>query len=169
VQSSLVRRTTMTLIALLLAACATAPIPPAGAPATAGGTPESIARDIVAATNDARVRNGRARLDTSSRLMDAARIHAKQMAAFQRDEHTIPDARYPTMQSRLQAAGYVYSRAAENVAWNQPDARQVVNSWMNSPSHRTNILNPAFTQMGAAMARSTRGEPYWVQVFGTPQ
>jgi uncharacterized protein YkwD len=101
--------------------------------------------------------------------MEAARIHAEQMAAYRRADHTISGAQYPNMQSRLQAVGYNYSSAAENVAWNQPDARSVVNGWMNSSGHRANILDPQLTEIGAAMARSARGEPYWIQVFGRPR
>ena len=73
------------------------------------------------------------------------------------------------MQSRLDAVGYAYSSAAENVAWNQPSAQSVVNGWMNSPGHRANILDTYVTEMGAAMARSLRGEPYWIQVLGHPR
>jgi uncharacterized protein YkwD len=59
--------------------------------------------------------------------------------------------------------------AAENVAWNQQNAQSAVNSWMNSSGHRANILDPSLTEMGAAMTRSARGEPYWIQVFGSPR
>lgn len=158
------------LTALLLAACANIQIPvPTGGTGTGAESSSAIAADIVRYTNDARVRNGLPSFRTSARLMEAARIHAEQMAAYQRDEHTISGAQYPTMQSRLQAVGYNYTRAAENVAWNQPGAQSVVNTWMNSSGHRANILNSQLTEIGAAMARSARGEPYWIQVFGTPR
>lgn len=101
--------------------------------------------------------------------MEAARLHALQMAQHQRMDHTISGAQYPTLQSRLDAVGYQYRAAAENVAWNNPTAQGTVAGWMNSPGHRANILNGGLTEMGAAMARSTKGEPYWIQVFGTPR
>jgi uncharacterized protein YkwD len=101
--------------------------------------------------------------------MDAARIQAQQMAKYQRADHTISAAQYPSLVSRLQAVGYLYSNAAENVAWNQRDAQSVVNGWMNSSGHRANILDPNLKEIGAAMARSAKGEPYWIQVFGTPR
>ncbi len=160
-------------------ACANLPIafPAPSGPGTgtgtgtgdAGGTSASVAADIVRYTNDARARNGLPALRSNSRLMEAARIHAAQMAANQRSEHTISGAQYPTMQSRLDAVGYAYMQAAENVAWNQQSAQAVLNSWMNSSGHRANILDPGLTEMGAAMARSSRGEPYWIQVFGRPR
>ncbi|HYC51926.1 MAG TPA: CAP domain-containing protein [Gemmatimonadaceae bacterium] len=140
-------------------------------PGTGGGNENraAIAADIVRFTNDARSRNGLPALRTSTKLMEAARIHAEQMAAAQRSDHTINGAQYPTMQSRLQAVGYVYMQAAENVAWNQSSAQAAVNSWMSSSGHRANILDQGLTEMGAAMARSSRGEPYWIQVFGRPR
>lgn len=101
--------------------------------------------------------------------MEAARIHAEQMASAQRAAHTISGARYPTMQDRINAVGYAYLEIAENVAWNQRSAQEVVAGWMTSTGHRENMLDPAFTEMGAAMARSSRGEPYWIQVFGRPR
>jgi uncharacterized protein YkwD len=163
--------TSALFFAALLAACAGLglpnPSPSDGAgSATGGGTSPS---DIVRYTNDARTRNGLPALASNARLMEAARLHAEQMAAHQRMEHTISSARYPTLQSRLVAAGYLYANAAENISWNQPNAQSVVNTWMNSSGHRANILNPQLTEIGTAMARSAKGEPYWIQVFGRPR
>ena len=150
---------------------------PISLPAPSGGTtttpstenPAAIAADIVRFTNESRTRNGLPAFRTNAKLMEAARIHAQQMAAAQRADHTITGAQYPTMQSRLQAVDYVYMQAAENVAWNQGFPEAAVNSWMNSSGHRANILDPGLTEIGAAMARSSRGEPYWIQVFGRPR
>jgi uncharacterized protein YkwD len=155
-----------------LSACSTLAIP-----ATTGGTTApapttsspTVANDIVRYTNDQRARNGLPAFVASTRLMQAARLHAQQMAEYQRMDHTINGAQYPTLQSRLDAVGYVYSSAAENVAWNSQSAQSVVTGWMNSPGHRANILNPGLTEIGTAMARSARGERYWIQVFGTPR
>jgi uncharacterized protein YkwD len=91
------------------------------------------------------------------------------MADQQRLEHTIAGVRYPTMQSRLEAAGYPYARAAENIAWNSATPRAVMSGWMSSSGHRGNILDPNLTELGVWVARSVKGEPYWIQVFGTPR
>ena len=129
----------------------------------------AVAVDIVRYTNDARVKNGRVPLSSNPRLMEAARIHAQQMASHGSMEHTISGAQYPTMQSRLQAVGYAYSNAAENIAWNVPNAKRAVDGWMTSEGHRTNILDPNLTEMGGAVAQNPRGETYWIQVFGRPR
>lgn len=158
---------------IVATACATVPIPlPApGGSTTGGATPgsASVAEEVVRYTNDARARNGLPALRTSAKLAEAARIHAEQMASAQRAAHTIANARYPTMQDRINAVGYAYLQIAENVAWNQRGAQEVVAGWMTSSGHRANILDPGFTEIGAAMARSARGEPYWIQVFGRPR
>ena len=155
--------------------CAGVPVSlPAAGTGGSAGVPANenlgaIAADVVRLTNEARARNGLPALRTNGKLMEAARIHAEQMAAAQRGDHTISGARYPTMQSRLDAVGYAYLQVAENVAWDQSSAQSVLTSWMNSSGHRANILDPGLTEMGAAMARSSRGEPYWIQVFGRPR
>ena len=157
----------------LATACSSIPIqlPEPGGSTGSGTTPggASVAEEVVRYTNDAREKNGLPALRPNSRLMEAARIHAEQMAAALRLAHTISGARYPTMQDRLSAVGYSYMQAAENVAWNQRTAQAAVDRWMSSAGHRENILDPELTEIGAAMARSARGEPYWIQVFGRPR
>lgn len=156
----------------LLAACNTGsiPIPPVPTPTGgAGASSGDVAVDIVRYTNDARAREGLAPLNSSSRLMEAARLHANQMAEAGRMEHTISGARYPTMQSRLEAVGYAYWNAAENVAWNVRSSAAAVDGWMKSPPHRANILDARLTEMGAAVSRAANGETYWIQVFGQPR
>ena len=162
-------------LCVVAASCTAVPVqfpaPEAASGGTPGPTPDgaSVAEDVVRHTNDARARNGLPALRISTKLMEAARIHAEQMASAQRAAHTISGARYPTMQDRINAVGYAYMQIAENVAWNQRNAQEVLGSWMSSSGHRANILDPGLTEIGAAMARSSRGEPYWVQVFGRPR
>ncbi len=69
--------------------------------------------------------------------------------------------------SRITAAGYAYSAAGENIAWNQPDVGTVMKDWMNSPGHRANILGD-YAEIGVALARGAKGDCYWTVDFGTP-
>jgi uncharacterized protein YkwD len=153
---------------LLAVACA-APIPVSTPSPPVTEPREELSSQVVTLTNEARVSRSLRALVVSPRLTEAARLHAEQMASWQRLAHTIEGARYPTMQSRLQAAGYAYTSAAENVAWNQRSAQQVMATWLNSSGHRANILDPALTEIGVAVAYSLKGEPYWIQVFGRPR
>jgi hypothetical protein len=69
------------------------------------------------------------------------------------------------MGQRIAAVGYTYAGAGENVAWNQRSAIQVMNSWMQSPSHRQNILNPSFKNIGIGLSDKF----FWTRVFGNPR
>jgi uncharacterized protein YkwD len=60
----------------------------------------------------------------------------------------------------------------ENIASGQRTVEDAVASWLDSPGHCANIMNPAFTDMGAAYAidpRNRNRTAYWTQVFGTPR
>jgi uncharacterized protein YkwD len=145
------------------------PYMPANGDGSGGKSSGDVNVDIVRYTNDARAQNGVAPLSSNPKLMEAARIHAEQMSAAGRMDHSIAGSKYPTMQSRLEAVGYAYTNAAENIAWNALNARDVVNGWMNSSGHRANILDGRLTEMGAAVAQNPKGERYWIQVFGRPR
>ena len=138
-------------------------------PSPTTGPATQMETDIVRYTNDARRLNGLPELRLNSQLLQAARIQARQMAERQQLQHDIPGAQYPDLASRLASTGYTYSRAAENIAWNTQSPQAVVNGWMNSSGHRANILDGRLTEIGAAMARSSKGEPYWIQVFAAPR
>lgn len=60
-----------------------------------------------------------------------------------------------------------YSYCGENIAAGQQTPEAVVNSWMNSPGHRANILNPNYRKIGIGYCYSLNGgySHYWVQMF----
>lgn len=62
-----------------------------------------------------------------------------------------------------------FSRAGENIAWGQKDARTVMNSWLWSPGHRFNILSAAYSHIGCGARKDRDGRLYWCVVFGTPK
>lgn len=143
-------------------------------PAPTGTSPvprssEALPAQVIRLTNEYRARNGLPELASSPRLMEAARLHAEQMASFQELAHNISAARYPNLADRLDAVGYAFLAAGENVAWNQPDADDVMNIWLNSSGHRANMLDSRVTEIGVAVAYSSNRAPYWVQVFGRPR
>lgn len=53
----------------------------------------------------------------------------------------------------------------EIVARGQDTSQKVLNSWINSPSHRAMIENPDFTHTGVGMRKNERGVLYWTQMF----
>ena len=138
-----------------------------GAPSTVSLTGET--RAIVDLTNAERVRAGLAPLLPEARLVNAAQIHVEQMVRAGRLAHDLPGAMYPTLEDRLRAAGYSWQAAGENIAYGQAGAQAVVADWVDSPAHRQNLLNPAFTQIGVHHARDAGGRPYFAQVFARPR
>jgi uncharacterized protein YkwD len=58
--------------------------------------------------------------------------------------------------------------AGENIAYGNVTADQMMTMWMNSPGHRANILNPAFTRIGVGAVRTTSGRWWATQDFVTP-
>jgi uncharacterized protein YkwD len=124
--------------------------------------------DVVDLTNVERRRYERAPLRANARLMRAAQLHADQMARARQLAHVLPKAAFPRAEDRIAAAEYRWQTYGENVALGQSDAAAVLKDWMRSRGHRTNILNPNFTEMGAGYATDREGRPYYVQVFAAP-
>jgi uncharacterized protein YkwD len=153
---------------LLLASGCSTPASPTGVDAE-GSVASSGATDIASLTNAERRQAGLAPLTISTLLMRAAQLHADQMASARQMAHVLPDARYPEPQDRLAAVGYRWQAYAENVAYGQGSPASALAAWMGSSGHRANILNPGLTEIGAGVARGSDGQPYYVQVFGTPR
>jgi hypothetical protein len=83
--------------------------------------------------------------------------------------HTSPEGRSPWYW--FKQGGYVFNFAGENLAVDFSDSADVERAWMNSPTHRSNILNNKFTEIGVATAVGTldgRQTTFVVQEFGTP-
>lgn len=103
-------------------------------------------------------------------LGQAALAHSTDMAQKHYFNHKQPDGSLPA--DRATAAGYRWVRVGENIASGQRTVDEAVASWLDSPGHCANIMNPAFTEMGAAYAINPQNRnrtAYWTQVFGAPR
>jgi uncharacterized protein YkwD len=118
------------------------------------------AAEVVALTNRERAEAGCRALTVDDRLTAAAQRHSQDMAEQSFFSHTSPDGR--DFVDRIRATGYP-SPGAENVAYGQTTAREVVAEWMDSPGHRRNILDCELTEIGVGF--DDRGY-YWTQNFG---
>ncbi|MBD0320373.1 MAG: CAP domain-containing protein [Gemmatimonadetes bacterium] len=140
---------------------------------TAGGmSPRErieVSKQILHATNAARHAHGLARLRRDSRLTRAAELQAAQMAAARRMGHDLPEAELATLKDRVFAAGYGFTWAGENLAFDYRDAQSVVAGWLASPTHREVLLSREPVEVGAAVAFDVAGKPYYAIVFGRPQ
>jgi hypothetical protein len=87
-------------------------------------------------------------------LAKAARKHANRMAFYNDLQHQLPGE--PDLQERLTEAGARFGSIAENIGVGA-SPETIHAGWMNSPSHRGNILNPNLTAVGIAAVRSTGG------------
>jgi hypothetical protein len=67
--------------------------------------------------------------------------------------HNTPDGHAPW--SFMEASGYSYAKAGENLAFGFSSSDSVLAGWMNSPKHRDNILNPVYEEVGFGLAEST--------------
>lgn len=121
---------------------------------------------VLDATNGERKKAKMEPLTADPKLTAAARAHAANMARQAKLAHTLDD---KTFEDRVKAVGFEYRALAENIAHNYPTPKEVVAGWMDSAGHKANLLNADYTRIGLAVAKSEKGEPYWVQVFGTPK
>jgi uncharacterized protein YkwD len=135
-----------------------------------GNTPEA---EVAVLTNQERAKVGCPALRISSQLDAAAEGHSADMAVNDYFSHTSLDGRSPW--DRINATGYSFSRAAENIAAGYSTPAAVVQGWMNSDGHRANILNCSLTEIGvgyvylAGDTGSVNYRHYWTQVFATPR
>jgi len=118
---------------------------------------------MVCLVNKARAQNGAPALGINQDLTSAAQQHSTDMARSNNMDHTGSDGSSPG--DRCQKAGFNWSAVAENIAFGQDSMDSVMQSWLNSPGHRENIMNPEYTMMGSAVAYSG-STPYYTQDFG---
>lgn len=105
--------------------------------------------------NKERALKDRVNLQFDSYLSQYAQDHAEYMAKRNRLVH-----------SDISVLSGKYSRTGENIAWNQQTEEDVVDAWMSSYGHRTNILNKNFTKVGFGVALAKDNSIYWCAVFG---
>jgi uncharacterized protein YkwD len=138
------------------------PVPPVERAGALDST--EVTEALARAHNRERTRAGRPPLVVSEALTAAARRHADDMAARRRMSHRGSDGSSPFR--RMEREGYVFERAAENVAAGQRSTAEVMAAWMASPGHRRNVLGK-YDELGAACATDEAGTPYWCVTFGT--
>lgn len=102
--------------------------------------------NLLASTNNRRAANGVASLSLNSSLNQAAQNKAIDMRNRNYWSHETPDGQEPWV--FIDAVGYTYTKAGENLAYGYPTSDTTITGWMNSPSHRANMLDSAFTEVG---------------------
>jgi uncharacterized protein YkwD len=131
------------------------------------GLREPLVEAVIELSNAERTKAELAPLRRNESLVQAAQEYAAVLAPGPCFEHTCPPV--PALADRLTRARYTdFERISENIAAGDPTAAAVVRSWMGSPGHHANLLNPEYQEVGVGV--ETGGGAYtiyWVQLFGT--
>ncbi len=120
-------------------------------------------------TNQERIKNGLSTLTYNEKLSQAAYLKAQDMFNKNYWSHYTPDGKTPW--DFLLQVDYDYEYAGENLAKNFLFSQGIISAWMNSPSHRDNILKKEYTEIGFAIVNGLlNGEETTlvVQMFGKP-
>lgn len=101
-------------------------------------------------------------------LASAALDHTRSMANNNFFDHKDRDGRTPG--DRAELAGYSGQLVGENIAAGQDTPRKVLDGWLTSPGHCANLMNPQFSELGAAYAVDPKSDAgiYWTSLFGAP-
>lgn len=125
--------------------------------------------EVIRLTNVERVSNGLGELKPNTTLSQAALAKGNDMLAKGYWAHFAPDGTTPW--SFILSFGYKYKYAGENLARDFSDAGSAVRAWMNSPTHRENILNSSYQDIGIGVVEGNLlgvDTTIIVQFFGTP-
>lgn len=128
-----------------------------------------IASALVEQTNTERTKVKAGVLTPNEMLRLSAQMKANDMAERGYFAHDAPDGTSPWYWIRK--AGYEYQYAGENLAVNFVESKDVTSAWMNSPTHRDNLLSGKYTEVGIATALGKykgRDAIFVVQHFGKP-
>lgn len=125
-----------------------------------------IEQDVFDAVNEQRVNYGLPALKWAGDLSSVARNHSRDMASSGFFAHENLEGKSPF--DRISDGGINYSVAGENLGltYNYPDqVNEIVKQWMNSPSHRKNILDPEFEESGVGVYKSINSTYYYTHLF----
>lgn len=106
---------------------------------------------LLAGTNDARANQSLPALSANSQLNNSAQAKAEDMATKDYWAHVAPDGTEPWF--FFKQAGYPYVRAGENLAYGFASSQAAIEGWLNSPSHRANIMGD-YTEVGFGIANA---------------
>ncbi|MDR2687884.1 MAG: CAP domain-containing protein [Oscillospiraceae bacterium] len=132
----------------------------------ANAATDGYAAEVVRLTNAARADDGRTALAaTHGKLNEAAQKRAEEIGAKYDSNHLRPDGR--EWSTVFEEYGISYRVAGENIAMGQRSPAAVVEAWMNSPGHRSNILGlkANFNYIGVGVYERADGRLCWVQLF----
>ncbi len=126
---------------------------------------------LLESANKERIAKNKQPLSLNARLTHAAQKKAEDMATRNYWAHNTPDGQEPWV--FIHNAGYTYSQAAENLAYGFATSEAATIGWMNSPSHRANLLNGDLSEVGFGIMnvesyQNNGPQTIVVAMYGTP-
>ncbi len=124
--------------------------------------------NIINITNKTRIEEGLNPLTANQLLSKAAYDKAEAIFSTKKFAHTLNNKKFSTW---IKEAGYQYKSVGENLAIDFITSEGAMRAWLKSPSHKKNILNPKFQEIGVAVKSdkfSGHEATLVVQIFGTP-
>ncbi|MCR4922962.1 MAG: CAP domain-containing protein [Lachnospiraceae bacterium] len=107
--------------------------------------------------NEQREAAGLGTLSWDSDLETTSVVRAREIS--EKFSHTRPNgSQWYTINSKIMGG--------ENLAYGYNNADEVLEGWMDSPTHRENILYATFTKVAISIYEADDGTLYWAQEFG---
>lgn len=151
----------MLVAAVPLLSCSGKVRPPAQSSEMINASAEKLAADILNYVNEYRQTKGLSPLVMNDVISAVAKQHSNDMAGKKTPfGHEGFEDRIKFISQKLG----VFHRSAENVAYGDLDARQVVDVWLKSPGHRRNIEGK-YTVTGIGTSMANDGTIFFTQIF----
>ncbi len=122
--------------------------------------------EVISLVNAERTNRGLQPLSKNWELCRVARYKSEDMIANGYFAHNSPT--YGSPFDMMESFGLRFTAAAENIAYGQRSPSEVMNAWMNSAGHRSNILSGNVSEIGVGVAAKPNGVLYWTQMFIRP-
>lgn len=127
---------------------------------------EHLLHDYTVTVNEARLAHGLPPLKLNAQLCEAAQAYAETLLQTGQIQHA--DAHGRRADYRATQAGYFYARLGENLAAGQLTWERAMEMWLQSPSHRANLLNAEYRELGVGFSANdaARYRATWTQLLG---
>jgi uncharacterized protein YkwD len=133
-------------------------------------TPEQFREEVIILTNKYRQEQHLKPLTENKLLNQSATLKGQDMIARNYWSHDAPDGTKPW--AFFTKVGFLYTYVGENLARDFATPQDAVTSWINSPSHKENLISPKFSQIGVAVLYHADSHyfqyPLVVQHLGAP-
>ncbi len=133
---------------------------------------EMSSQQLLESTNKQRQKAGKPTLRANQSLATAAQTKAVDMANKNYWAHITPDGKAPWY--FIDQSGYSYSKAGENLAYGFATSNDTITGWLNSQTHKDNMLDDSFSEVGFGFVNASNyndsgKETIVVAMYGQPK